>query len=437
MKSVLSGVVLFSLAGCMPSVGWEVRPERPSGPAAQPAPKTRTTRAPAPNPFPNHVPVDPAEAPPSAPTEQAESTPPPPPRTTAGNSATASAELPEPSQTLTTIAFGSCNRTDRTQAYWDTIRERRPDLFLFIGDNMYADLQKTGRGEIYVMPFQPRVIEEAYAALDAVPQWTRFRNEVPVLATWDDHDYGANDVGAEWRLKEASETLFEDFYGLPDDAPARTRPGVHQSYAFGPDGQRVQIILLDTRFFRDRLVKKPKDQKKGLYQPTTDDSLTVLGDDQWTWLEEQLREPADVRIIASSIQVVAWEHAWESWGNFPAERARLFALIGRTNAKGVIFLSGDRHHAEISCARGRDGVAVPYPMWDFTSSGLNERANRNIRERNQYRVGTARREANFGMLRIAWDAPGGPLVTFEARSDENDVLMRESVPVRDLSRDGR
>jgi alkaline phosphatase D len=105
----------------------------------------------------------------------------------------------------------------------------------------------------------------------------------------------------------------------------------------------VQVILLDTRFFRSPL--KPTDQRNApgreRYLPDEDPTKTMLGEAQWAWLADRLREPAEVRLIVSSVQVLAEGHGWERWGNFPRERQRLYDLIRDTGARGVVYLSGD------------------------------------------------------------------------------------------------
>lgn len=342
--------------------------------------------------------------------------------------------LPDSDAVLETIAFGSCNREDRSQDFWTTIGGHEPDLCLMIGDNVYADIRRDDRGREVMAPARDaEEIEAAYRALGDHAQWRRFAAETPVLATWDDHDFGNNDAGSEWELKRESQRILLDFYEEPEDSARRTRDGVHHAWSFGPSGRRVQIILLDTRFFRDPLLRKTDPEQPGRYRPNPDPEADLLGEDQWSWLEARLREPADLRIVGSSVQVVPWEHGWECWGNFPAARARLFDLVGRTGAEGVVFVSGDRHLVEISCERGEDGVPVPYPMWDFTSSGLNQGGDGFVDEPNRYRVGPALRSPNFGLIEIDWDASTGPLVTFEARNADDDVLLGESIELATLA----
>lgn len=319
------------------------------------------------------------------------------------------------------IAFGSCAREEREQPVWDAVLAQKPDLFLFIGDNMYADAPE--------VPNEVGTIEEAYAMLGAQPGYARLTQTVPVLATWDDHDYGKNDAGKEWFLREESQRAFLDFFGVPQDSERRSREGVYHAQTFGPEGRRVQVILLDTRYHRDALDRAdPRPADRGPYRGTTDESRTMLGEAQWTWLEGVLREPAEVRLIASSIQVVPEESGWEVWANMPHERDRLFRTIARTNASGVLFLSGDRHHMEIS--RTVD-TPTPYPMWDFTSSGLNE-PEREKDEPNRHRVGPIYRGTNFGMVRIDWNASGGPVVRLTAHGVDGRKLAESEVAIRTL-----
>ncbi|MEM7754109.1 MAG: alkaline phosphatase D family protein [Planctomycetota bacterium] len=332
---------------------------------------------------------------------------------------------------LDVIAFGSCAREYQPQPVWEDIVAHDPDLFLFIGDNQYADLHPEGDRRVMKPVTDIRRIEEAYADLAAQPGWALINEQCPVLATWDDHDFGKNDGGAEYPLKAESQRVFMDFYGVPADHPMRSREGVYQAQMFGPEGRRVQVILLDTRYHRDAIERNPAGRVNGLgpYMPTTDASRTMLGEAQWAWLGEQLEQPADVRIIASSVQVIADEHGWETWGNMPHERRRLYELIDEKDASGVVFLSGDRHLMEISRhAAGVDGA--PYAMWDFTSSGMTEAGERVVRDPNSDRVGPVRRTLNYGLVTIDWgeSATGGDTeIALEGRGFDGELLTRQSV----------
>lgn len=359
---------------------------------------------------------------------------PPAPRPGEPTPASTPAPAPAARPSIDLIAFGSCARERKPQPIWTEILATDPDLFLFIGDNHYADFwEKNG---VMVMEPIPNIerLHEAYAAMAAHPGFRRMQRHCPILATWDDHDYGANDAGKDFALREESKQVFLDFYGFRDDAPERRQPGVYHARTFGPEGRRVQVIMLDTRFNRDPLQRAPQqaDGRRGRYIPSDDTAATILGEPQWRWLEEQLRQPADLRIIASSIQVVSDQHGHETWGNFPHERRRLYDLIDRADAAGVIFLSGDRHLTEISRDPGDAARPAPYPMWDFTSSGMNLNPSP-VNEPNDRRVGPVRRETNFGTIRINWADPAGQTtIDLTAHGDQGQILTRQTIFLNDL-----
>jgi alkaline phosphatase D len=310
---------------------------------------------------------------------------------------------------LRRIAFGSCARQDKPQPIWDVIAAARPDVFLFLGDNIYGDTNDM------------TVLKSKYDQLAAIPSFAKFRKQFPILATWDDHDYGQNDAGVEYPQKRESQALFLDFFGVPSDSPRRQQEGVYSSALYGPEGQRTQVILLDTRYFRSPL--KPMPGQRSRYVPDDSDTVTMLGDAQWQWLEAQLRQPAELRIIASSIQVIAEDHPFEKWMNFPKERARLLKLIRDTGAKGVVFLSGDRHLAEISMLPSEVG----YPLYDVTASGLTEAAPRwRPQEPNRHRVGTMNYGNHFGFIHIDWYA-SDPQISLQIRDEAGEVIIQQKL----------
>jgi len=318
---------------------------------------------------------------------------------------------------LQRILFGSCVLQSRPQPIFTTIAAANPDLFIFLGDNIYADT------------IDMAVMQRAYDQLAASSSFQRLLERCPVLAVWDDHDYGANDAGSEYPKREESKELFLDFWQEPENSLRRKRAGIYAAHLYGPVGRRVQVILLDTRTFRDSLVRgnpKPTDAL-GPYVANPDPAATILGEQQWRWLEQQLTRPARIRIIVSSIQVIPEFSGWESWANFPLEKQRLLDLIADRGVEGVIFISGDRHFAELSVLRREGG----YPLYELTSSALNLRHPSGLTGANQLRIdGTYLRE-NFGEIRIRWSAR--PLVSLSIRDLEGKVRLETSFPLADLT----
>lgn len=325
-------------------------------------------------------------------------------------------------ETLHRIAFGSCGSEKKDQPIWADVVAAKPDLFLFVGDNIYGDTEDM------------KVLADKYAQLGAKPGYQKLLQACPVLATWDDHDFGVNDGGSWYPKKVESQQIMLDFFGVPADSPRRSREGIYGAYTFGPEGKRVQVILLDTRYFKTRLKgdKRSDAEKKrlnlvGWYLPTDDPEATILGEEQWAWLEEQLKQPADVRIIASSIQVIADEKGMESWGNVPAERERLYQLIEKTGGEGVLFISGDVHFSEIS--KVDDG---PYPFVDFTSSGLTNSEPSWAAAVNTHRTSPiAYAKPTFGLIEIDWEGTA-PKITLEAIGVGGDVAFKQELSLEQL-----
>ncbi|MGA0898908.1 MAG: alkaline phosphatase D family protein [Luteolibacter sp.] len=304
--------------------------------------------------------------------------------------ATPKADFSDPT-VIDTIAFGSCfNPKHKKFQIFDGILKHQPDAFLLLGDNIYGDTEDM------------EVLRAKYAELDAIPGFAKLRETSRVLATWDDHDYGINDGGNTYKKREESAAIFLDFFKDPADSPRRQREGIYGSYTFGPEGRVCQIIMLDTRYFRDvlpRTKEKRKPDAVGWYDATDDTSMTQLGEQQWNWLETQLQVPANLRIIASSVQVLASEKGMENWGHVPHERKRLFDLLKKHKAHQSFFISGDVHFGELS-KMDVDG----YPIYDMTSSGMSHPSPGWARATNSFRVGKAHPVLNAGLIEINWEA---------------------------------
>ena len=304
-------------------------------------------------------------------------------------------------RTLMRIGFGSCAESSKPQPIWDAINERQFDLFVFLGDNIYADTRDMA------------VLRAKYAELAAQPGFARLRESTPVVAVWDDHDFGENDAGGDYPRKEESRQVFLDFWNEPAGSPRRDRDGVYASYVFGSPGKRVQVILPDLRY--NRMPMRTLElggadyetwaearvaaglEMPGPYLRNPDHKATMLGERQWQWLERQLAVPADLRLFGSSIQVLADFTGWEAWACFARDRERLIDLIRRKNASGLVFLSGDIHYAELS----KLDVNVPYTLWDLTSSGLTEEWR--VPTPNANRASEVVADANFGFIDIDWE----------------------------------
>lgn len=281
------------------------------------------------------------------------------------------------------IGFGSCLTQERSMPIFNTIKDENYDLFLMIGDNVYGDSEREDLLEL----------REAYDK-----QRQNFDNlnlNFPFEAIWDDHDYGLNDAGKEYAYKEDAKELFLDFWNIPMDDVRRSRDGLYFEWIQTIDGITVQMLFLDTRFFRDALL--PTDERgapgKERYLPHTDTSLTMLGVDQWNWLEEKMNIQVDHRIIVSSIQFLAMGHGWEAWKTLPHERQKLIDIIDQSSSDNVLILSGDRHRAGLYQLTTNSNKNII----EMTSSSLNL-SFANDEEAGPLRVGPTFVQENYGEI---------------------------------------
>lgn len=326
-----------------------------------------------------------------------------------------------PSPLISRIAFGSCGHQDLPQPILDTVVVHKPDVFVFLGDNIYGDTKDM------------RILREKYAKLGAKPEFQRLKRATRVLATWDDHDYGWNDAGRHYPFKQASKEIFLEFWEEPVNSPRREREGIYTSYFFEGKGRRLQLILLDTRTFRDNLRKYKGELRRDKrffyaldYYPHQTTDSTLLGEAQWRWLEEELRKPADLRIIGSSTQFGISYNGYEAWANFPHERKRMLELIRKTQTSGVLFISGDVHYGEISVVR-EEGL---YPIYDVTASGIT--STWLFATPNDNRIEGPVMENHFGMITIDWERTD-PLVKMEIYDVRNNQRVEYTVPLSTIS----
>jgi alkaline phosphatase D len=322
-----------------------------------------------------------------------------------------------PATTLTHLAFGSCNHQNASQHMWAQIAAQNPQLFLMIGDNVYGDSAWDGDAGL-------ESLRASYELQASHPEFTGFRAKVPMMATWDDHDYGLNDAGGNFPMRRWSEELFETFWGSSD--AVRSRPGIYDSSITGPEGKRVQVILLDTRYFRSDLKRAAwtKDRPPlGGYVPDESLDKTVLGEVQWAWLEQELAKPADVRIVVSSTQVITQAHQFEGWTNFPVERNRLLEALAKREASGLVILSGDRHSGGVYKVEHRGET-----MWELTSSSLNLAFSGNVdastaREPDPARVGKFYGIENYGLIDIDWKTKA---LTMTLKGNDSGTLTEQT-----------
>jgi alkaline phosphatase D len=307
------------------------------------------------------------------------------------------------------ILFGSCLHQDKPQPIWQAMNQEQADLFVLLGDNVYGDTEDM------------QELKAKYAKQWATSGMQTMLANTPTIGMWDDHDFGENDAGAEYPQKEASRQIMLDYFNVPKESPRRTRvDGIYTSHVLSQADMTVQIILPDLRWNRSplesvgrlkyMLSKAPNDL--GPYIPSKDESSTMLGETQWQWLEQQLQQPADVRVLATSLQFLPEFSGWESWANLPHERQRFLALLDKYQIDNLVIVSGDTHWSEFSqITRNNQKL-----LWEMTASGLTEEW-KNVSP-NQHRVGESYAKANYGVIELS-----GKQLTMSIKNVSGNTVM--------------
>ncbi|CAB9501406.1 PhoD-like phosphatase [Seminavis robusta] len=256
------------------------------------------------------------------------------------------APLPDFSQPISRVAFGSCMKEDMPMPFWDTLLEFHPDVTILGGDQVYTQEQDacSGQGNC-------TLLKQAYDQLNNHPSFQGAKQRLPMLGMLDDHDYGLNDCYADNPYKDIAKDLYFDFMDIPQDDERRFRDneGLYTSYEWGSGDQILQLILLDTRYSRSEFLY---DDEKWAYTPyghDQDHGKQFLSPAQWEWFEQVLQRPANVRLILSTQQVLTQgEWGFEHWSLIPRELRKLVRLLKKyckhvKNPSLPVLLSGDRH----------------------------------------------------------------------------------------------
>lgn len=286
--------------------------------------------------------------------------------------------------TIETVAFGSSANQNLPQPLWKSIGENQPDLFLFLGDT----LQQAPAGD-------PSSLTAQYRKLDRLPEYRHFRENIPFMVTWDDQDF--------------KEKEFIKYWSYVGNSTAFDQKGIYHAKIIGPKKKQVQLIMLDTRTFRTSLENPNK--------------TMLLGEAQWTWLEAQLKRPAQVRIVATSIPLIAATAGKDKWSLFPQERQRFFDLLKKTKAANVVIVSGDRRQSSI--AKAKTGIKDGGMLFDVTASPINDPDPEVVEDPNF--EGKAAAVESFGLAQIDWKERK---ISLQIRDKENKILNAVSFKMK-------
>ena len=214
----------------------------------------------------------------------------------------------------------------------------KPEAVLLLGDTPYIDST------------EPAKLAERHETFRMHPAMVALRSQARIFAVWDDHDFGLNDTDGLLKGKAASRAAFVTAH--PEQTCGDGTDGVWTSMRQGD----VEAWLLDARWFANTAVDaqgKP----------------TLLGETQWTWLENGLRSStAPYKLICSGMifNDATRPGKKDYWGAWPHERQRLFRMLGQHRISGVVLVSGDIHRSRVVRHDTRD--LVGYEVTELITS---------------------------------------------------------------------
>ena len=252
----------------------------------------------------------------------------------------------------------------------------------------------------------------------AVPELQPFLKSMPHLATWDDHDYGPNDIGKNYILKETSRNVFNSYFCNPSSG--ENGQGIYTMTSWGD----ADIFMTDNRWWRS--ADRMPDSVNG--QPNPEKKM--LGDQQMEWLKNSLLfSSATFKIITVGSQVLNPVSPFDKWRDFPAEYQELMDFLAANKINGVLFLTGDRHHSEIIKV-DRPGT---YPLYDITVSPLTSGTHvfGDAEKNNPYRVFGLDQKQNYGRFSFT-GSRGSRKLTVEFLGTKGEQLGEWSVTEKEL-----
>jgi len=311
-----------------------------------------------------------------------------------------------------TVALGSCMYINEPifdrpgkgygsdYGIFNKIYEKSPDAMLWLGDNTYlreADwYTRTG-------------ILHRYTHTRSLPELQPLLASTHHFAIWDDHDFGPNDSDRSFIHKDKTLEAFDLFWGNPTTGVPQFEGGITTSFQWND----IEFILLDNRYFRS-----PNKRKSG--------DRTILGEDQFEWLIDKLAaSKAPFKIVAIGGQVLNTYEKWENYINHHhKERGRLLKRIEEENIKNVIFISGDRHHSELSKMTNGAGNSI----YDLTCSPLTSGTGKRDEE-NRLRVeGTmVANQTNFGLMTFSGPRKERKLTMQIFNKEGQEIWKREII----------
>ena len=297
----------------------------------------------------------------------------------------------------------------KDSSIFETMAKEKASFMLWLGDAWYTrEVDYFSEWGLRYRASHDRAVKVLQPFLKAMPHF----------GIWDDHDYGPNNIGAEYPLKNLSRDVFTQYF--PNPSAGQNGQGIYTTTSWGD----VDLFLTDNRWWRSS--ERMRDSVNGKPNP----EKIMLGKEQMQWLKNSLLYSwAPFKIVVMGSQVLNPVSPYDKFLDYPAEYYELMDFIATYRINGVIFLTGDRHHSEI--------IKVPrtgtYPLYDITVSPLTSSSHRfgDAEKNNPYRVFGLDQKQNYGKLSFTGEK-GNRKMTVEFFGTKGDKLGEWSVGEKEL-----
>ncbi|MAZ37930.1 MAG: phosphodiesterase [Crocinitomicaceae bacterium] len=241
-------------------------------------------------------------------------------------------------------------------------------LMLWLGDNTYyREVDWDSKTGIYYRNTHTRSLPELQPLLSKMQHYS----------IWDDHDFGSNDAVGSFYNKKLTLEAFKDFWANPNyDISGGT--GISGQFSYND----IDVFMLDNRWNRTPIY----DSAKG----------KILGKKQLNWLMSSLKNShASFKLVMVGGQFLNPNKVYENMANYPEERQKLIDFIKDEQIMNVVFLTGDRHHSEVSEME----LSETHSIFDITASPITSKAHKKVKEENKFRIkGSLIKERNYAKL---------------------------------------
>ena len=240
---------------------------------------------------------------------------------------------------------------------WDRMLTHDADFIMLLGDQVYVDdfdfvkRQKANEFDIWTR------------YIDSFRKIPLFQNRqlIPILAVWDDHDYGTNNSDKNFKSKKAAKKIFQAFFGGENikDVYQVSTNGV--SFSFNGFGQK--FMMMDNRYNRE---------------PSKKAAFGQWGKAQHQWFKKQISQSQGPIWLANGGQfftkatVITKKNGKkkqinETFVDDHPEHFKTLLSDLKTVKQPALFLSGDIHYSEIV---GIEKEVLGYQTYEITSSPI-------------------------------------------------------------------